>query len=310
MGMNISGYIKSVFSSIRAGNLLIICLSLYLIRYTLIIPLLEFGNIESSLTSSAYTLLVLSIVFIAAGGYIINDYFDSGIDAINKPGKNKIGNDLPRKNTLTFYFTLTLSGLFAAWLFGEMAGFRYPLLVMLVCSGLLYFYSATYKKMFLVGNVIISLLTGLTIYLPVYLDINARLASPIVVLITAYSIFAFLLTMTREIIKDCEDVAGDQAFGASTLPIVAGKKTARIVAAVFTLITFCGLLWIQILQQQWGDLPSFLYVSIFIQLPLLFLVYKILTAKSKAEDHFNSNLSKFIMVTGIFSMLVFYITSR
>lgn len=194
-------------------------------------------------------------------------------------------------------------------MFGEKAGFRYPLLVMLVCAGLLYFYSATYKKMFLIGNIIIAILTGLTVYLPVLFDPTARMAAPIIVLTIAYAVFAFLITMVREIIKDCEDLDGDRAHGASTLPAVAGINTARIIASVITLTTFGALLWVQINQQQWDDIPAFLYVTIFIQLPLLFLFYKIIRSDSRSSDHFNSNLSKLIMLTGILSMPVFYITS-
>lgn len=307
--MNFTGLIKAVFSTIRTGNLLMICFTLFLIRYTIVVPLLNFGSNTSSLQDHAYAFLVVAVIFIAAGGYMINDYFDTGIDAINKPGKNKIGSVFPKKSALTIYLFLTIAGLGVSWYFGELAGIRYPLLVMIVCAGLLYFYSSTYKKMFLVGNIIIAFLTSTTIFLPLLFDRDARVASPVVILVSAYAVFAFLLTFIREIIKDCEDADGDRAFGASTLPIITGIKTARIIAAFFTLLTFGSLLWVQIHQQQWDDLPSFVYLTLFVQLPLLFLSIKIIQSKTKSSDHFNSKVAKLIMVTGILSMPVFYITS-
>jgi 4-hydroxybenzoate polyprenyltransferase len=120
------------------------------------------------------------------------------------------------------------------------------------------------------------------------------------------AIFAFMLTFIREIIKDCEDVAGDQAFGTHSLPVVLGLKAGRMVAFTLVIITFLTLCYIQYIQQQWNDTTAFIYVSLFIQLPLIFLGYKTATASSKKNDRFNSTLTKIIMITGIISMVVFY----
>jgi len=308
--MKLKSFILSILSTIRAGNLFIICISLFLVRYTLVKPILELSVTPSSLSDQAFIFLVLSVLLIAAGGYIINDYFDTGIDAINKPGKNKIGATINRSSALTSYIIITLTGLFFSFMFGELAGIRYPLLGILICAGLLYFYASSYKKMFLIGNIIISLLTAVAVFISILFDKQAMLTTPIVILTAAYSIFAFLMTLAREIIKDCEDVEGDQVFGSFTLPVVWGLKTARFMAAFITLITFAGLLWVQVSQKQWENKVSFVYVSAFIQVPLLYLFYRILKSRSKQNDHFNSNLSKLIMVTGILSMIVFYFSSN
>jgi 4-hydroxybenzoate polyprenyltransferase len=307
--MKIIGYIKSAIETIRIGNLVMMCLSLLLVRYTIIVPILILGDIPSAISADAFTYLVLSILFIASGGYIINDYFDVGIDLINKPGKNKIGIPFPRKNALALYILLTLTGLIFAWYFGELVGIKYPLLVMIITTGLLYFYSSTYKKMLLIGNLIIAILTGTTLFLPVLFDSTARHETPIVILIGGYSIFAFILTLIREIIKDCEDVNGDEAFNASTLPIIIGQKNTRYVAAFLTLLTLGTIIHIQDKQEQWDDRISFVYVLIFIQLPLLYLAIRILLAKTTENYHFASKLSKMVMVAGVVSMLVFYIVT-
>ncbi|MBL0341937.1 MAG: geranylgeranylglycerol-phosphate geranylgeranyltransferase [Bacteroidetes bacterium] len=289
-------------------NLLIICIALLLARYTIIKPILGFEGATSSLSDALYLIIVLSTLFIAAGGYIINDYFDTGIDKINKPDKNLIGVKITRKSALLVYVFMTLAGLAGSFWFGHVADTRYAGLIFVLCAGLLYFYSASYKKMFLVGNLTISLLTALTIGLSILFDKNAWSSEPIYTLIIAYSLFAFTLTLVREIIKDCEDAQGDMAYHSSTLPIVTGLKTARWTASLLCILTFAAILAIQIAQVQWEDKISFLYVTIAIQLPLLFLAFRNIKAKTKNDDHANSIISKIIMVTGLFSMLIFYIS--
>lgn len=274
-----------------------------------VIPILEWNGFVSSVNGTVYSFIVASIVLIAAGGYVINDIFDMGIDGINKPGKNRIGTALKRSHAMILYVFLTLTGLGFALLSGILSGINYILLINLICAGLLYFYSSSYKKMFLVGNIVISFLTGVAIYSSVLYDKHALLSEPIIRIVTAYSIFAFAMSMIREIIKDCEDVAGDQAFGASTLALVAGPKRARLIASFLTLSVITALGYIQFMQQQWENLPAFIYICLFVQLPLLYLVYRATTSKSVSDDRFSSRLSKIIMLTGILSMPVFYFTS-
>ena len=97
--------IKNLFVTIRILNLAIICFSLLLVRHTLVIPLLAFSELSSGISENSFLLLMFATVLIAAGGYIINDYFDSGIDVINKPGKNKSEIYFTRREMLLLYFT-------------------------------------------------------------------------------------------------------------------------------------------------------------------------------------------------------------
>ncbi len=307
--MKINAWIKDVFSTIRFANLVIICLSFYLVRYTIIIPILEMNSIPSAVSDRAYSLLTLSTLLIAAAGYVINDYFDTGIDRINKPGKNKIGISIPKKQASILSVVLNLAGLSASWYFGFIVGVRYPILVFLISIGLLYFYSASYKKMLLAGTLGISFLSALTIGLSILFDSTSLNSETIVILVCAYSTFAFIMTLAREMIKDCEDIEGDNAFGATTIPILIGVKITRLIVSMILFGTVLTILWIQVTQSQWENLFSFGYTTCFIQLPILYVVYANLNSKSAKDDHRNSNWVKAIMVTGIFSMLVFYLTS-
>jgi 4-hydroxybenzoate polyprenyltransferase len=303
-------FLKNIFSTIRFTNLVIICLSLYLVRYTIIKPILGITGTVSSITDNAYLLLVISTLFIAAAGYVINDYFDVKIDAVNKPGKNKTGTEISRRLSITLYIFLNVASFVIMWYFGELQGIRYPVLIYFISAGLLYFYSASYKKMFLAGNLIVSFLAALTIGLSILFDKEALRSEPVKLLVTAYASFAFIMSLIREIIKDCEDIAGDKLYGATTLPVVAGVKSAHFVAALLTLLTAGAIIYIQVMQMQWQNMLSFAYTILLIQLPLLILSYRILRFMSNADDKINSRVAKLIMVTGLFSMPVFLITSN
>ncbi len=308
--MKVVKFIRDLLSLTRSLNLLIICSALFMARYTIVKPILALIGSVSGISDNLFLLMTFSTLLIAAGGYIINDYFDVAIDSINKPGKNLIQTTFTKKSTLIAYWLLTISGSVGGFVFGHLSDMRYAGILFLVSAGLLYFYSASYKKMFLVGNLTISFLTALTISLTILFDKSALSASPILILISAYSIFAFLLTLIREIIKDCEDAAGDMEFQANTLPIITSLKTARWLAAILCLVTFITLVSIQILQKQWEDKLSFIYICLFIELPLLYLIYSVLASKNTTDDHRNSNISKLIMVAGLFSMIIFYISFK
>ena len=305
--MMIFKLIRSVFLMTRFSNLVIICITGFLIRHTIINPFLQSDGTASSIDDLAFVMLILATVIIAAGGYIINDFFDVKIDAINKPGKNLIGNSISKNTAIMLYIFLTLSGIIISYNFGEMIGLRYPILVFALCAGLLYFYSSSYKTMLIIGNFIISLLAALSIFITILFDHNALKSPHVLTVITAYATFAFLMTFTREIIKDCEDAMGDRTYNATTLPLVIGVNPTRIIAGLLALTVFSLVLWIQIIQSQWETLLPFLYVTLFIQLPLLVLAFRCFTSNSKKADRRNSTISKSIMLTGILSMLVFHL---
>ena len=309
MGMNFNSIIKGTFSAIRFPNLVIICISLFLVRYSIVKPILSYSGTGSSVSDTNYWLLIAATLLIAAAGYIINDHYDAGIDAINKPGKNLSGTLFPNRTIITVYIIFNAGAFVISWIFGERQGIKYALPVFLLSAGLLYFYSLSYKKLFLLGNVVIAFLSSLIIGLSIIFDKQALLSDTIKLLVIAYALFAFLISLIREIIKDCEDAEGDKKFGAATLPLVTGLKTARMIAAFLSFLMFGTILYIQVAQLQWQNIILFIYTCLFIQLPLLVLMYRNVTAKTKTNDSWNSRLTKIIMVTGLLSMLVFQITS-
>lgn len=286
---------------------------MFLVKWCLIDTLLSFENIVPAFSNLSFALLTLSTVLIAAGGYVVNDYLDIDIDEINKSDKMVIGKIISKNAAWNCYVALSIIGLLAAVLPAWEIGNVNYVLIQVVSGGLLWFYSYSYKRQLLIGNLVVSALTALAVFLPVYYEAKAEenLYNTVYVnffFVNAYTAFAFLTTFSREIIKDLEDMEGDRSANCRTFPIVAGVVPAKFLAIIFSLIVMAAVGYIQYSQYESQDYISLVYFLVAVQLPSLWLVIKTATAKDKRDFHFASTLSKVVMVGGILSMLVFKYT--
>lgn len=292
---------------IRFPNLLMIALTQYLVMYTIITPILSDYHTGSSLSSVNFLILVLSTVCIAAGGYVINDFNDLSIDTINKPEKIKYNVEWYNKWCFSAYALFTIAGIAGGCYLTFFQDIKLALTIHILSAGLLWFYTPYLKKIPLLANLVISFLTAMSLLIILLCDINSFNELSVRKIIFAYSVFAFVLTLIREIIKDMEDKNGDAAYGRKTLPILIGNKVSKLVVSFLIFLVLFSLLFIQYSEKQWEELISFLYVVICIELPLVVLLFLILRADSQKEFHRCSSLSKVIMLSGILSMLVFYL---
>jgi 4-hydroxybenzoate polyprenyltransferase len=280
-------------------------LSLFLVRSMIIVPFLESDNLLPSLSLFHFTLIVAAVLLIAAGGNIINDINDVDTDTINKEKKIPV-KYLNTRILKLIYFLITIAGVIIGSAITILNGLVSGAAVLIFCAGLLYYYSTTFKHNTLTGNIIVSFLTGFVIYLPVMFDTNAENSLYVLTIVPVYAVFAFLISMAREIVKDCEDIKGDSDQGYKTLPIVVGVSYSRRIAGTFSLLVFTAIGVIQVYQQQWLSLTPFIYVVAFIQLPLMYVTFKLMIKKSQANDNKNdSRLLKLIMATGLLSMVIF-----
>ena len=146
---------------IRWPNLLIIAVTQYFIRWFILKPLLATAHFKVQLGLWPFSMLVLSTVLIAAAGYIINDYFDRKTDLINRPGKVIVGRLIRRRAAMFMHLLFTgigiLAGAYVAWSIGKLS----LTVVFVFAAGVLWFYSTTYKRQILVGNLVISMLVGI-----------------------------------------------------------------------------------------------------------------------------------------------------
>jgi 4-hydroxybenzoate polyprenyltransferase len=316
---------KAFLKLIRWQNLLMVAITMVLMRYAVLAPvlskigvILKTGSGEEIpviLQSPWYdfVLLVIATVMLTAGGYIINDYFDIKTDLINK-GKVIVGTKIPRRQAIVWHSIFNIAGVILGFYISYKAGYIWLGTLFLVVSGLLYFYSASYKRQFLIGNIIVALLTAMVPMLVVFYEwpalykyyaLNA-IKPPninfIIYWVGGFAFFAFLANLIREIIKDIEDFEGDIAYGRNTVPVVIGVLSAKIVSISLILVT------IILLYLAWhffiNDTLTLLYISIAIVLPLLYVIFKLVISSEKKVLHSVSRIMKLVMITGILYSVV------
>jgi 4-hydroxybenzoate polyprenyltransferase len=260
-----------------------------------------------------FVLLVAATVFIAAGGYVINDYFDIKTDLINK-GKVIVGTKIPRRHAIMWHSIFNIVGVSAGFYISYKSGYIWLGTLFLVVSGLLYFYSASYKRQFLIGNIIVALLTAMVPMLVVFYEwpalykyyalnaIKLPNINFIIYWVGGFALFAFLTNLIREIIKDIEDFEGDIAYGRNTVPVVIGVLSAKMVSVCLIIIT------IILLYLAWhffiNDRITFVYLTGVIVLPLLYVIYTLAMKSEKKKVHSASRAMKIVMLTGILYSVV------
>lgn len=300
---------------IRYKNLLIIVLTQYLMRWSIIKPILGVNEFKLQFSELHFFFLVMATVFITAAGYVINDYFDTKTDLVNRPDTVILGKVLNRRWAILLHIFFNTIGIGLGTYISFYIGLPILSLVFVFITGILWFYSTTYKRQFLIGNVIVAVLTALVPLMVILFEIpllNKEYGllmkemrvdfTHIIMWVSAFSLFAFLLTMIREIIKDVEDFEGDSAYGRKTMPIVLGVLNSKIVIITFILTTLFSLLYINF--RFLNDFITLIYFIAFLIIPLVFLVYRIIISEDKKDYHKASNLSKVIMLAGIFYALV------
>ncbi len=301
---------------VRSLNLFFIVLTQVLFYYC-VLPF-AFRNVDYLprliMQPRLFWLLCLASLFIAAAGYIINDYFDLNIDQINKPDKMVVDNIIKRRWAILWHWLFSFSGVIISfyiswklnnWLIGiANAG----------CVFLLMLYSTTFKKKLLIGNLIISILTAwVTLVLFVgEIELNLSPLAGVQVamvrlfkLTVVYSGFAFIISLVREVVKDVEDMEGDERYGCRTMPIAWGVNVSKMFAAVWLVVLLSAVIILQfyVLQFRWWWV--ILYSFVFIIAPSVWILVKLYRAATKQDFHRLSGAIKFVMLTGILSMIFF-----
>lgn len=272
-------FLASLLKLTRAGNLMIIV-------FAQVFTVWFLGNPETTITTP-FLLLVSGTLLVAAAGYIINDYYDIKIDYINKPEEVIIGNTITRRVAILFHVIFSIAGIGLGYLV------NYKLAIINAgCVFLLWLYSNQLKRLPLSGNLTIGLLTATAIAVVdlVIKDFNF--------LIWVFALFAFFMTLIREIIKDMEDVKGDVTFGCQTLPIVYGIRRTKTILYVITGI----FVVVVVIMQRYFNSLFLIYMVLFLVPALAGLIYYISLADTKNDFRRLSAWSKWIMLLGIISM--------
>lgn len=286
--MNTTEFLKTIsafFRLVRANNLLIIVLTQYMARIFLVGPKAEW---RSYIFDYKQFMLVSATVCIAAAGYIINDYFDIKIDLVNKPHEVIIGRLIKRRWAILHHQILNFIGI----ALGFFLGLKVFLINVFAVSAL-WFYSERFKRQAFIGNFLVAFLTSFSlIVLAVYYKRNEMY-------VNIYALFAFSISLIREIIKDMEDIRGDARYGCRTLPIIWGIRRTKILLYMFIVI------FVSILFFMAYNLHNRYLIVIFSGSIIVFtwLMNKLYWANRKKDFTLLSRICKIIMLGGIASMI-------
>lgn len=310
--------VKTISRLLRLPNLVILALSMYFVRYCIFYPIFDLRGVELQMGNLNFALLVLSTLLLAAGGYVINDYFDLDIDEVNRPEKVVLEKHISLKKANKLYYTLTiigcLMGIYVAFMVGSLKlGF-----IHLVCATVLYYYSLKYKRIAFAGNITVALLAALSILIVWLFEFFAMKQNPLIfgeivsyfstinILVVGYALFALLLNLIREMVKDIEDIEGDRSFQCRTLPIVFGTKNMHRVIMILSGITALFIAFSSYKLFLWDYHAAGWYFAIVMGGLWIYYLTFLAKAKSKKDYHFLSTLLKINIVAGILSMQLLY----
>ena len=293
-----------------------IALTMVMFRYCIIQPIFTAAGIAQNIHGIYFWLLVVSYVFIAAAGYIINDYFDLNVDQINKPQKVIVAKVISRRWVLLWHGLLSLLGIILnVYVDGQAHNKHLPSIAAFGCVVLLFLYSASLKKKFLIGNILVAAITAWVIPILTLCEANHLIFinripenfenEKLVRLTFLFTGFAFIISLIREVVKDMEDIVGDRRYGCNTMPIVWGINATKVFVAVWLIVLIAVLTAAQFYVIQFKWWISILYAFTLIIAPLVYIFLKLFKAKSPQDFHQLSSTIKFVMFTGILSMIFF-----
>ena len=271
----------SLFSVIRGYNILVLILAQYL---TSIYILSKKETIKEVLFDLNLFLIVLASSLCIASGYIINNFYDSDKDLINRPIKSKIDRFVSQNTKLSIYFVLN----FLAIVFVSYVSFR----AVIFFSGyifLIWLYSHKIKKMIIVGNIMSSILTVAPFFAILVYYKNFE------IVIFFHALFLTLNLLAKEILKDLENIKGDFLINYKTVPVVYGERFSKrciTLAIVFAMLSSSVLL-------IFYDLGTmiFYFKSLYFIYPIFFLSLYF----SSKKKHFKilHNFMKLILIIGV-----------
>lgn len=302
---------------IRPLNLLMIALTLVLFRLAFVTNrsfiLFQFSP---KLDTAEFVLLALAVLLTAAAGYVINDIFDSEIDLVNRPQRVLIDREIDSLAAYNYYKILVGASLLCTVVLAFMTKNLRLATVPILISVALNFYAQYFKKQLLTGNFVVAVCSAFVVFLPGLYEsekvdglVSANqndIESGVFVAALFYSLFAFLTTMLRELLKDAEDREGDAQFGCRTVPVVWGTKGVRWLASVLVLVI--AAIWVSVAF----FFPSLkiAYVSWFVWglyvAPLPVFLLMLVRADTKVQFGRLSTFTKLYMLAGILSMIYFF----
>lgn len=268
-----------------------------------------------------FALLVFATVCIAASGYLINNIYDVDTDLENKPQDVVVGNGISEAAAYNYYFALSVVGVGIGYYLCNFINHPAFFGAFAIITLTLYMYASSFKRTLLLGNVIVALLLSCSVLIVGVFDLlpaitadNQKFLGIVFQILLDYAIFTFIINFIREIVKDLEDVNGDYNQGMSTLPIVLGvKRTAKVVfgLSLIPVVLLCWYIYTYVFGPTDKHLIyATLYGLVFLVAPSIYFSIKAWSASKQNDFHHLSTVLKWIMLFGIFSILVITINMK
>ncbi|WP_159800705.1 geranylgeranylglycerol-phosphate geranylgeranyltransferase [Flavobacterium sp. MK4S-17] len=278
--------ILSLFSVVRGYNIPVIALAQYLSAIFILDR--ESRALDVILDRNLF-LIVLASSLTIASGYIINNFYDSGKDLINRPQKSMLDRLVSQQTKLHVYFGLNFLVVLLAFLVSWRAVFFFSGYIFLI-----WFYSHKLKKYPVIGNLTAALLAvlpffGILMYFKNFYEV-----------IFAHATFLYLLILIRELIKDLENIQGDLVNNYRTIPVMFGEKTSK---KIITLLTFLTVIPVYLLIEEYdvGYMDIYFYTGMGVIIYFLIALWKAETRQEYLKLH---NILKFLIVAGVFSIVL------
>ncbi|MEI8049162.1 MAG: geranylgeranylglycerol-phosphate geranylgeranyltransferase [Bacteroidota bacterium] len=294
---------RVIINMLRVPNLLMIALLFFILRYLVFIPVYVAYSIKTGITNLHFQLMVVATILIASAGYIANDYFDVETDSINKPQKQYIGKQLTSGGTLAMALAFSLLAVILAFWLSVVAQSKVPAGLLLLALSVAWWYALRLKKSLLWGNIAVACMTSGTIVMAWLIEIQCSAVADepyriITGIVTAVSIFALLLSLIREIVKDMEDIEGDKLINCRSLPIVKGIPFTKRFLLICTAITFVLLIVAQVYLFQFSRIIAAIWLLVFVEIPLVYFALALKKAITRNDFHKLSTWLKWIMLGG------------
>lgn len=276
----------SLFSVIRGYNILILILAQYLTSAFILAPELPLRDV---IFDPNLFFLILSSATVIASGYIINNFYDSEKDLINRPKKTMLDRFVSQRTKLSVYFILN----FAAIFFASYVSFR-AVVFFSIYIFVIWFYSHRLKRILFVGNLVASILAIIPFFVVFIYYKNFE------TVIFIHATFLYLMIVMRELVKDLENLKGDLILNYKTIPVVYGEKWSKFFLFILTVLSVIPIMLL-VTKFDTGMMVYYFYVCLLL---LVFFVLLLYFSAAKWQYLLLHNILKFIIVAGVFSILL------
>lgn len=278
--------IFSLFSVVRGYNIPVIALAQYLSAIFILDK--ERRALDVLLDGNLF-LIVLASSLTIASGYIINNFYDAQKDLINRPKKSMLDRLVSQGTKLQVYFALNFIVVLLAFMVSWRAAVFFSVYIFLI-----WFYSHKLKKYPVIGNLTAALLAvlpffGILMYFKNFYEV-----------IFAHATFLYLLILTRELIKDLENLQGDLVTNYRTIPVMFGEKMAKGIIMGLTFLTVVPV-FLLINEYDVGYMDIYFYTGMIV---IIYFLFKLQKSETREDYQLLHNTLKALIVAGVFCIVL------